>query len=49
MTDVPELRSVTEGRWQARCQFCKAESIFVTAVDTAHAWADLEKLGAIRN
>jgi hypothetical protein len=32
-------------RPDAGCQFCKAESIPVSAVDAAHAWADLEKLG----
>lgn len=41
----PDLRPLTEGRWQARCQFCKVESIPVAAVDAAHAWTDLEKLG----
>jgi hypothetical protein len=42
---TPELQPLTEGRWQARCQFCKVESIPVPAVDAAHAWGDLEKLG----
>jgi hypothetical protein len=42
---LPELVALTEGRWQARCQFCKTESILVAAVDAAHAWADLERLG----
>ncbi len=41
---VPELVALTEGRWQARCQFCRVESIPVAAVDAAHAWTDLEKL-----
>jgi hypothetical protein len=45
LMSVPELVPLTEGRWQARCQFCKVESIPVAAVDAAHAWADLEKLG----
>jgi len=41
----PNLQPLTEGRWQARCQFCKVESIPVAAVDAAHAWVDLERLG----
>jgi hypothetical protein len=45
MTDVPELHPLTEGRWAARCQFCKVETIPVAAVDATHAWDDLEKLG----
>ena len=45
MTDTPELLALSEGRWQARCQFCKTESIPVPAVDAAHAWADLATLG----
>lgn len=45
MTDVPELHPLTEGRWQASCQFCKVESIPVAAVDATHAWDDLQKLG----
>ena len=45
MTDVPEHVPLTEGRWAARCQFCKVESIPVAAVDAAHAWDNLEKLG----
>jgi hypothetical protein len=42
---IPDLHPLTEGRWQARCQFCQVESIPVAAVDAAHAWVDLEKLG----
>ena len=42
---VPELHALTEGRWSARCQFCKTESVPVATVDAAHAWTDLEKLG----
>jgi hypothetical protein len=45
VTDVPHLHAIPEGRWQAKCQFCKVESIPVAGVDAAHAWADLEKLG----
>lgn len=45
MTAVPDLRPLPEGRWQARCQFCKKESIPVPAVDAAHAWGDLERIG----
>ncbi len=45
MTEIPQLHALTEGRWQARCQFCKTESIPVPAVDGAHAWADLAALG----
>ena len=45
IVSTPELSPLTEGRWRARCQFCKAESIPVSAVDAAHAWADLERLG----
>jgi hypothetical protein len=45
MPEHPELAALTEGRWQARCQFCKTGSIPVAAVDAANAWADLEKLG----
>ena len=45
MTSGPDLHPLTEGRWQARCQFCKTQSIPVAAVDAVHAWDDLEKLG----
>jgi hypothetical protein len=42
---VPDLVPLTEGRWQAHCRFCKVESVPVAAVDAAHGWADLERLG----
>jgi hypothetical protein len=42
---IPELVPLTEGRWQARCGFCKTESIPVAATSSANAWADLGKLG----
>jgi hypothetical protein len=45
VTSAPELHPLTEGRFAARCQFCKTESIPVAAVDVTHAWSDLEKLG----
>jgi hypothetical protein len=45
VTSAPDLHALTEGRWVARCQFCKVESIPVAAVDAAHAWDNLEKLG----
>jgi hypothetical protein len=45
MASHPDLVPVVGGRLVARCQFCKTESIPVTAVDVAHAWADLERLG----
>jgi hypothetical protein len=45
LAEVPKLHPLTEARWAARCQFCKVESIPVAAVDAAHAWEDLEKLG----
>ena len=45
MTAHPDLVPVVGERFMARCQFCKTESIPVTAVDAAHAWADLEPLG----
>jgi hypothetical protein len=45
MPSHPQLVPLTEGRFIARCQFCKAESIAGQAVDAAHAWGDLERLG----
>jgi hypothetical protein len=45
IVSVPELVPLSEGRWQAGCQFCKTESIPVAATSAANAWVDLEKLG----
>ena len=42
---VPELVRLTGGRWRARCQFCKTESVLVPAVDAAHGWGQLKRLG----
>jgi hypothetical protein len=45
VASVPELHALTEGRWVARCQFCKVDGTPVAAVDATHAWEDMEKLG----
>jgi hypothetical protein len=45
MAEHPDLVQVVGGRFMARCAFCKTESIPLAAVDAAHAWTDLERLG----
>jgi hypothetical protein len=45
LVTVPEMVRLTGGRWRARCQFCKTESVLVPAVDAAQAWGQLEQLG----
>ena len=42
---IPDLIPLTEGRWQARCGFCKVESMPVAATSSADAWTDLMTLG----
>jgi hypothetical protein len=42
---VPELSPVTGGRFEATCGRCLKHSPFIAAVDAAHAWSDLLKIG----
>ena len=42
---VPDLVALTQGRFQARCQFCKRESAPIPSVSAAGAWAVLSTFG----
>jgi hypothetical protein len=44
-TLAPDLVALPEGRFRARCQFCKRESIPIPAVDAAGAWRAFLALG----
>jgi hypothetical protein len=42
---APILTPLTEGRWTARCQFCKRESVPIPGPSSADAWDILTKFG----
>ena len=44
-TVVADLHPVTGGRFEATCGKCLRPSLRVAAVDAAHAWEELQRIG----